>query len=200
MLTLYHSPRSRATRAYQLLDELGVLDRVTVETVAIARQDGSGEPDPRNPHPEGKVPTLVHDGEMVWESAAIFLYLTDMFPEAGLGPLPGQKGRGGYLSWLAWYGDVLEPVVHFRFLGIDHPGLFRTFRGYDEMAARLVSTLETRPYLLGDTFSAADLLIGSTFGWLPQMTPDNDAVRDWVARVTDRPAARRTAEREAAMA
>lgn len=197
MLTFFYAPMSRATRVYQLLDELGALDKVTLETVSIARQDGTGGPDPRNPHPEGKVPLLVHDGEMVWESPAIFLYLTDLFPEAGLGPLPGQKGRGSYLSWLSWYGGVMEPVVHFKFLALDLPELARTFRTYDDLAARLAGTLEKTPYLLGEEFSAADLLISSTFAWFPLLTPDNAAVKDWVSRCSGRPAAKRTAEHEA---
>ena len=198
MLTLYHAPRTRSTRVLQLLDELGALDRVTVETVSVSRGDGSGGPDPRNPHPEGKVPAFSHDGELVWESPAIFLYLTDLFPEAGLGPLPGQKGRGSYLSWLAWYGDVVEPVLHFHFFGIDSPDLARTFRGYDEMAARLAAALADRPWLLGERFSAADLLIGSTFILFPAATPADSRVQDWVARLAARPSGARAASRDAA--
>ena len=197
MLTLYYAPRSRGTRAYQLVDELGVLDQVKTEVVAIKRMDGSGGKDPNNPHPEGKVPMLVDDGVEIWESAAVFLYLTDSFPQAGLGPVVGDPLRGRYLSWLAWYAGVLEPVMHFKFLNIDNPALHRTFRGYDEAAARLVEALEASPWLVGDNYTAADLLIGSTFAWMRDLTPDSAAVKDWVSRVEARPAAKRTAEHEA---
>jgi glutathione S-transferase len=196
MLTLYYAPHSRATRAYQLLDELGALDQVRIETVKIARMDGSGGADPRNPHPEGKVPVLVHDGVEIWESAAIFLYLTDLFPTAKLGPLPGDRLRGRYLSWLVWYAGVMEPVMHFKMMGIDNPGLRRSFRSYDEASARLIAALEAGPWLVGESYTAADLLIGSTFGWMESMTPDNAAVRDWVERCKARPAVARTAEFE----
>lgn len=196
MLTLYYSPQSRATRAYQLIDELGAFDEVRIETVKIARNDGSGGADPKNPHPDGKVPMLVHDGVEIWESAAIFLYLTDLFPKAKLGPLPGDKLRGRYLSWLAWYAGVMEPVMHFKMMDIDHPGLRHTFRSYDEAAARLIKALEAKPWLVGDSYSAADLMIGSTFGWMPSMTPDNAAVKDWVKRCGERPAVARTLEHE----
>ncbi|MFD0981844.1 glutathione S-transferase family protein [Tropicimonas aquimaris] len=196
MLTLYHAPQSRATRAYQLVDELGALDKVAIKTVTIPRRDGTGGRDPSNPHPEGKVPTLIHDGEVIRESPAIFLYLTDLFPEAGLGPLPGQPGRGSYLSWLAWYGGVMEPVMHFHMFGIDHPGLANTFRGYDEMVERLCTALADAPWLLGERYSAADLLIGSTFAWMPDAIPDDPKVRDWVARCAARPAVARTAAYE----
>jgi glutathione S-transferase len=195
MLKLYHAPHSRSTRIVSLIDELGA--DVAIETVTIARRDGSGGHDPKNPHPEGKVPLLDHDGTLIWESAAIILYLTDMFPQAGLGPQPGDPDRGPYLSWLAWYGDVVEPVmILHNVLQIEHPVLTTTFRGPDEVVARLSAALEKAPYLLGERFSAADLLLHSPYAWFREATPDVPVIRDWVARCMDRPAARRTAERD----
>ncbi|RYH09945.1 glutathione S-transferase family protein [Tropicimonas sp. IMCC6043] len=196
MLTFYYAPQTRATRIYQLLDELGALESVAVETVTVPRRDGTGGRDARNPHPEGKVPTLVHDGEMIWESPAIVLYLTDLFPEAGLGRRPGEKGRGRYLSWLAWYGDVLEPVIHFRFLEIENPGLTNTFRSYDDAMDRLCTALAEAPYLVGDRYTGADLLIASTFLWFPDFVPEDAAFNAWLERCADRPAVKRNLERE----
>ena len=95
MLTLYHSPMSRSTRITQLLRELNALDRVNVEIVTVTRIDGSGGIDPANPHPEGKVPLLVHDGVEIRESIAIAQYLAELFPEAGLSVPPGDQMRGG---------------------------------------------------------------------------------------------------------
>lgn len=191
MLTLYHSPQSRSSRIVRLLDELGVLDQVEIRSVGITRFDGSGGADPANPHPEGKVPLLVHDGVEIWESSAIILYLTDLFPEAGLGRPVGHPERGAYLSWLAWYGDVMEPVMVFKLAGLSHRLLDVTFRGVDEMTARLSSQLAKTPYILGDRFSAADLLLSSTFVWMPDATPDVPEIRDWVARCQARPSAAR---------
>ncbi len=188
MITLYHAPVSRSSAIAQLVEELGVQDKVTVQTVSIPRMDGTGFTDPANPHPEGKVPLLVHDGHMIRERGAIILYLTDMFPAAGLGPLPGEPMRGEYLSWLSWYQGVMEPVLIFRFAGLDHPVLTKTFRDYDTMVARLEEVLKDRPYLLGDRFSGADLLLHSPFVWFPDATPDVSCIRDWVARCADRPA------------
>ena len=73
MLTLFHSPQSRSTRFLWLLEELGA--EYEVEYVTIPRMDGSGAPDPKNPHPEKKVPALLHDGHLVTESVAVALYL-----------------------------------------------------------------------------------------------------------------------------
>lgn len=200
MLTLYHAIHSRSTRIVQLLDELGARDKVDIRPVTVARRDGSGGPDAANPHPEGKVPLLVHDGEVIRESSAIMVYLCELFPEAGMAPKPGESGRGPFLSWMAWYGDVMEPVYVLQFAGLEHPLLQSTFRGLPEVQAALSNALESQPYLLGEQFSAADLLISSTFAWMPDATPDVPHIKDWVARCLKRPAAQRTSEYDAALA
>lgn len=194
MLTLYHAPRSRSTRIIQLAMELGVLDQIDVRISSIPRQDGSGGPDPSNPNPDKKVPTLVHDGELIWESPAIILYLTDLFPEAGFAPTAGAPKRGTYLSWLAYYGDVVEPVIVFERAQLAHEFLQRTFRSVHEVNARLEDALKTAPWLLGDAPSAADLLLSSPFTWFPDATPQIEVIRVWVERCANLPSARRAAE------
>jgi glutathione S-transferase len=194
---LYHAPHSRSTRIVTLIEELGA--PVEIRIVGIGRSDGSGGKDLRNPHPEGKVPLLEHDGALIWESSAIMLYLTDLFPEAGLGPQPGDPRRGPYLSWLLYYGSVVEPVMIFHHvLQLEHPVLTLTFRGVGEVVDRLTGALDRSPFLLGDTYSAADLIMHSPFAFFPDSTPDVPAIRDWVARCVGRPATRRAAERDAA--
>lgn len=195
MLTFYHAPLSRSSRVHWLLHELDV-PFGTIRT-DIPRRDGTGARDPRNPHPDGKVPALVHDGGVVTETGAIVLYLTDLFPERGLGFAPGEPGRAEYLTWLFWYGDVVEPVYLLEVLGAaDHPAARTTFRSRDEIATRLIAALEpsSRPWLMGDRFTAADILLSSPFLIFPDATPDHPAVRDWIARCTERPAYRRAQE------
>lgn len=188
MLTLYHCPRTRSTRIVALLEELGVRDKVHIETVDVTRNDGSGGADPKNPHPEGKVPLLVHDGVEIWESTAIALYLTEIFPDAGLGRAIGAPDRGRLLSWLAWYGDVLEPVIVMSYAKLDHPALHTTFRGMKEAGARLSKALQHGPYLMGEDYSVADLICASAFQFAPQLSPGAPGIADWVARCSDRPA------------
>ena len=200
MITFYHSPQSRSTRVLALIHELGARDRIDLRRVSIARQDGSGGPDPVNPHPDGKVPMLDHDGVLVWESAAIMTYLTECFPEAGMGAAPGAPGRGRFLSWMAWYAGVMEPVIVHDAAGLSHPILDVTFRGVPQLTARLEAALAEGPWLMGDRFSAADLLCHSPYAWFPEVTPDVPAIRDWVARCQDRPAVRRAAEEDADLA
>ena len=81
MLRLYHAPRSRSSRILWLIEELGADCEIVYTN--ITRQDGSGDEDENNPHPDKKVPALVHDGRVITESSAIVLYLTDLYPQAG---------------------------------------------------------------------------------------------------------------------
>lgn len=196
MLTLYHAPQSRSGSILHLLAEMGIEDRVALDIVTIRRMDGSGASDATNPHPEHKVPLLVDDGHMIRERGAIILYLTDMF-DSPLGRPVGDPSRGDYLAWLFWYQGVLEPVMVMKFAGIRHPALEATFRDADTAMARLNEVLARQPYLLGQDYSAADLLIASPFITFPDFVPDLPALKDWVARCADRPALRRVKAEDA---
>ena len=109
-----------------LIDEMGIRDKIEIKQVGIIFRDGSGQVDPASPHPEGKVPALIHDGTLITESGAILLYLTDLFPDVGLAPQPGNPRRGEYLTWLFWYQGVMEPVMLAEVMGIRHPALRAT--------------------------------------------------------------------------
>jgi glutathione S-transferase len=198
MLTLIHAPESRSTRILQLIDEMGIWDKIDIRRVDIIYRDGSGQVDPANPHPEGKVPALIHDGTVITESGAIMLYLTALFPEAGLAPKPGHAQRGEYLTWLFWYQGIMEPVMMAEAMGIQNPAFARNFRGLTEIAARLDTALQKGPWLCGD-YSAADLICASAFTFLPQLTPDNARIRDWIARAQARPALARAKAYDAAL-
>ncbi len=141
MLTLFHAPQSRSSRISWLLEELDA--DYEIRYVDIPRMDGSGQPDASNPHPDKKVAALAHDSTLVTESAAICLYLTDLHPQAGLGPAVGHAKRGAYLSWLAYYAGVIEPVVSIEFARLGaNAVLARRFRGLSEMNDRVRGALE----------------------------------------------------------
>ncbi|HEX4532899.1 MAG TPA: glutathione S-transferase family protein [Rhizomicrobium sp.] len=186
MITLYHYPQTRSSRFIFLLEELGAPYEIhQVSTLT----DGA---DPANPHPHGKVPAIRDNetGDVVYESPAITLYLTDKFPKAGLGPTVGGKGRGAYLSWLVYYGSVLEPAFMSKFVNMPVP---RPQAGWVEVEAAMqyvIETLSKGPYLLGDAFSAADILYGTTFAMFGKspMMPKSEVIDGYVKRVTERPA------------
>lgn len=187
MLTLYHAPQSRSSRILWLLEEL----RADYEIVYcdIPRMDGSGTPDPKNPHPEKKVPTLVHDGTLLTESIAIVIYLCDLFPEAEMAPKIGDPARGPYLSWLAYYAGVIEPVVHFQVFGLaDHEGLQRTFRGRAEMDRHILDALSMSDYIAGDKFTGADVIIASFGQYARNMMPEGEQADAYLERCGARPA------------
>ncbi|MEH0197899.1 glutathione S-transferase family protein [Caulobacter sp. CCNWLY153] len=184
MLTLFHAPRSRSTRFLWLLEELGAPYRI--EKVDIFRSmSGTGARDPRNPHPHGQVPALLDEGVLITESAAIALYLTDKFPTAGLGPMISDPHRGPYLSWLAYYAGVLEPAVTNLWKQRQDDQDKAQYAALDE---RLRTTLEKQPWLLGEQFSAADILFVSLLQFARQMLPAHAVYDDWLARANARPA------------
>jgi glutathione S-transferase len=192
MLTLYHAPRSRSFRTLWLLEEIGTPYELKI--VSIRRGDGSGAADASNPHPLGKVPALDHDGRVVFETSAIALYLTDLFPQSGLGPKIGDNDRGAYLSWLAYYGGVFEPSLTAKFLKIQH--IYGTFGWgpFDEVLEHLSKTLSAGPYLLGERFSATDIVFGGSMPMLISrgMVPDTPVFKAYGERLTSRPCFART--------
>ena len=187
MLTLYHAPQSRSSRIVWLLEELGA--EYTLQLTDIPRMDGKGAPDPANPHPDKKVPALVDDGVLITESIAIVHYLTDKFPAAALGPQIGDHKRGPYLSWLAYYAGVIEPIITLQFAGLeDNTVTQRAFRDRAAVDRRILTALDVGPYLLGEKFSGADLLVASMGQFMRTLLPPGAAVDAYLARCNARPA------------
>ncbi len=115
------------------------------------------------PHPHGKSPALKDGDTLVWESTAIALYLTDRFPQNGLGPVVGDPKRGAYVSWLAYYAGVMEPAWMSAYMKWEIPRGTAGWVKTDEVMEFVNATLEQGPYILGEKFSAVDILVGTTF-------------------------------------
>ncbi len=193
MITLYHRPQTRSGSIVWLLQELEV--PYETKTVASLRSaDGTGAADPLNPHPHGKVPALVDDGETIFESGAIALYLTDKYRK--LGPAAGEPKRGEYLSWLFYRPGVMEPAFLERRLGIKHVYGAMGWAPPEEVEDVLNRHLASNKYILGDTFSAADIMLGGglNFMLLFKMANETPVLKDYCARITDRPAFRKMME------
>jgi glutathione S-transferase len=195
MITLFHSPDSRSSRFIWLLEELAVEYELTY--VDIPRFNGKGAPDPRNPHPDKRVPALLHDGRLVTESAAIALYLTDSFPAARFGASVGDPNRASYLTWLAFYAGEIEPAFElFRRGWIDQDPRKAFAKNLERVRGRIISSLARSPFLLGDAPTAADILVSGPFEWSEEFGPKSDSVDRWIATLKQRPAACRAAARD----
>lgn len=187
MITLFHAPQSRSSRIIWLLEELGV--SYEIRPVSIFRpMTGEGQPDPANPHPDKRVPVLVHGDALIPESVAIVLYLADAFPLAGLAPAPDDACRGAYLGWIGWYATELEQAL-FAGLSGTLAGSPRQQRDHDAVVARLRGVLAQGPYVMGRDFTAADLLISSALGFGRRAFPADDALDAYIERCRSRPAA-----------
>ena len=193
MLTLFHAPESRSGRILWLLEEMGV--EYDLQLCTITRMDGFDRRDPANPHQDGKVPALMHGDVLVTESLAIALYLTDLLPEAKLGYAAIEPERGAYLTWLAWTAGELEPSLWAAMSGATNAeGPAKT--RYDQAMARLIGALEKGPYLMGDRFTAVDVMAGGALAWARKFAPPSELIDAYVARLSARGANEAACEKD----
>lgn len=124
--------------------------------------------------------------------------MTDKFPKNHLGPLVGERGRGGYLSWLAYYTGVLEPAFMSKFMNTEVPRGTAGWVPVEDAMPAVIEALSPGPYILGERFSAADVLYGTTFALFGQspMMPKSTVIDAYVQRVVSRPAFARAQARD----
>lgn len=173
MIQLYWCPQTRASRALWLLEELGEpFERITIDV-----RDEAAKADPafRVASPMGKVPALA-DGEVALaESAAIAIYLADRYAPGRLAPALDAAERGTWLYWMIYTPAVIEPAMGEKFSGTQ-PNRGRNGWGdWPTMLATLEQRLAGREWILGDWFTAADVMVGSSvvfmriFKMLPEL-------------------------------
>ena len=154
-------------------------------------------------NPMGKVPALKHGDALVTEQAAVFLYLADLYPEAGLAPPIGDPLRGPYLRWMVYYGSCFEPALMDRAMKREPaPRATSPYGDYDTMLKTLVDQLSKGRYLLGEKFSAADVLWGTALTWTTkfQLVPALPVIQGYIDRVNARPAVARAKAKDAELA
>ena len=192
-ITLYHSPASRAFMAYWMLEEVGV--PFDVKTVDI-RKGEQKDPAYLQLNPAGKVPTLTDGDVVVSENPAIAIYLADRYSYGTLAPKIEDADRGAYLKWMVYATAVVDPVSFLHVQAIDLPGFGPGFGTYSDMVQVLERALTGRKWLLGDRFSAADVVLGGTISQLlyRQELPELPALGDYNARLVRREAYHRAAD------
>ena len=181
-MKLFWSPQTRASRATWMLEEAGV--PYSIESVDIrdpARQDTE---EFRAASPMGKVPAIVDGPVALSESAAICIYVADRYAPGRLAPRLDDPQRGRFLYWTLYTPAVIEPAMSDRFNKVTSARSRSGWGDFDLMIETLEDGLAGRDWILGDSFSAADVMLGSSVIFMRQfgMLPDSAVLADYANR------------------
>ena len=196
-VTFFHAPQSRSGGTRALLEELGADYELHVLNL---KQREQRQPDYLAINPMGKVPAIRHGDALITEQPAVFLYLADLYPAAQLAPPIGDSLRGPYLRWMVFYGSCFEPALVDKSMQREPaPPSTSPYGDFDSMLKTLTDQLEKGPYMLGDRFSALDVLWGTALNWTTmfKLVPELPVIRAYIDRVLARPAMQRAAAKDA---
>ena len=193
-MKLYWAPRTRSSRAIWMLEEAGV--DYELELVDI------GNPERRDPKefleasPMGKVPALVDGDVKMSESAAICLYVADRYRSGTLAPAIDDPSRGKFLYWLMYTPAVVEPAMSEKFNRSETNRHRSGWGDFELMIETLEQGIDGRTWIMGDKFTAADVMLGSStvFLRLFEMLPDSKILSAYADRCLDRPAYKKVLE------
>jgi len=200
-LTFYTNPMSRGRVVRWMLEEVGQPYRTELLDYGTTMK----APAYLRINPMGKVPAIRHGDIVVTEGAAICAYLADAFPEARLAPLPGDRLRGPYYRWLFFAAGPLEAAVSNKAMGFVVPEERERMIGYgrlEQVIDALEAAVSRGEYLVGDSFTAADVYVGShiDFGMQFGTIEKRPAFERYRQRLSARPAALRAKEIDDALA
>jgi len=197
-LTFYTNPMSRGRIVRWMLEETGA----AYETVLLDYASTMKQEPYLSINPMGKVPAIVHNGHVVTECAAICAYLADAFPAAGLAP--PTTDRADYYRWLFYAAGPVEQAVtnkSMNFAPNDQQQRMAGYGNYDLAVDTLEKAVSAHPYVAGDSFTAADVYVGSQVGWGTQFgtLPRRDAFTAYLERVMSRDAYKRANDKDNAL-
>jgi glutathione S-transferase len=196
-VSFFHAPQTRSAGTRALLEELGVDYDLHVLDFKAGEQR---QADYIAVNPMGKVPAIRHDDALITEQPAVFIYLADLYHEAGLAPPIGDPLRGPYLRWLVFYGSCFEPAIVDRSMKREAaPQAMSPYGDFDAVLKTITDQLDRGPYLLGERFSAADVLWATALNWTTmfKLVPELPLIRAYINRVLERPAMQRAAAKDA---
>lgn len=196
-MKLYHQPRTRSARVRWLLGELGLASQTDIHQVNVFTGEGR-KADYLAVHPHGFVPALEDDGGVLIESSAICLYLVDRYGNGRLAPPPGTFARGKYYEWMVYIPATVDPCLetimfHTVFLPESHriPALVERAKKKwaQKIQPRLSSAVEKTPWIVGEDFTAADVVAGSTLAWarLAGVLEETPPLTAYIERIAARP-------------
>lgn len=187
-ITLYYNPMSRARIAHWMLEEVGA--PYEMKLISFDKNEQKS-PEFLKLNPMGKIPTIVHKGVVVTESAAICAYLADAFPAANLAPKVGDPARGTYYRWLFFGNGCLEPAMMDKAFSRGPARASALAYGtYEDTVSTLEKALAAGPFLLGNQFTAADVYVASAIGYgmMTKSLEPRPAFETYLKRISDRPA------------
>jgi glutathione S-transferase len=191
MMQLYWSPRSRSFTALWLMEETGQpYERVLTDISTGAQK----KPEYLAINPMAKVPALKDGDATLAEAAAICTYVAERYPEAKLAPPPGDPLRAKYLYWLFFAPGCMEPAMVQVMTKIEMNSVAAGWGDAQRVFDVLDKALEQGPWILGETFSAADIIVGSGLNFavrLFKMVPSRPSFDAYIARCMARPAFQR---------
>lgn len=196
-LVFYHNPQSRSRIVHWMLEEVGAPYRT--ELVPFG-PEGSQSPAYLAKNPMGKLPTLEHRGVVLTETAAILTYLADAFPQAGLAPAIDDPQRGTYLRWMFFGAGCVDAAIADRVLQRPVPERTSTlgYGTFEQTMAALEAAVSPGPFVLGERFTAVDVLLGSQIGWGAMVGAIQPSPRlaEYLGQMRTRPAIARTGEQD----
>ena len=200
-LTLYHAAPSRSSIARWMLEEVG--EPYDIHLLSLSRGDNR-TPGYLAVNPMGKVPALRHGDVVITEAAAICTYLADEFPHAKLNVPIGDPRRGVYLKWLFFGPSCIEPAIMDRAFPRKEEAR-RSALGYgdvDTVMEVVTKAVANGPYIMGEQFTAADVVIGSGLRWgmMFKLLPERPEFTAYVGRLAARPALQRADEQDKELA
>ncbi|HUI21274.1 MAG TPA: glutathione S-transferase family protein [Methylocella sp.] len=197
MMKLYWAPHTRSLRALWVLEEAGVpYERVRLDLSAGEQKSTEF----RAINPMAKVPALTDGTLAVAESGAICAYVAEAHPQAGLAPPLGDLARGRYLQWLFFSSGCIEPAFLTKFANIPVRPEMASFGDFDRVFDVLEATVTKGPWLLGEQFTAADVMVGLDIHFgidIFKLVPSRPGLRAYADRCLARPALQRAKAIEA---
>jgi glutathione S-transferase len=185
-ITLFHSPQTRSSSTLALLEELRAPYTLHVLNMKAGEQR---QREYLAVNPMGKVPAILHGDVLVTEQVAIGIYLADLFPEAGITPTVGDPLRGPFLRWYVFYAACFEPALVDKSMKREPgPPAMLPYGDFDTTLKTLVVQLSKGPWVLGDRFTALDVLWGMAltwmtgFGLIEAIAPIKSYIDGWNAR------------------
>lgn len=189
-MKVFYAPRTRSSRVIWMLEELGVAYELEHCDIMTENRHDSAEFCAASPM--GKVPAIQDGAVSMSESAAICLYLADRYGSGSFAPATDDNERGQFLYWMFFAPAVIEPTMAEKVGNVEPNPRRNGWGSFDLMLDTLAAGLDGRDWLMGDRFTAADVMVGSSvaFMHLFDMLPDVPTITGYVDRCVARPAYR----------